>query len=252
MTIADRPLPAGYAEFARYAFPPNELGYCGPDDSAVLLRHATSGREPAAEIARRARQFEGAWVYLELIAAAAGITDPMDARVVEAYWIGNELLDAVDPARFLATLKDRFAAQLVGPAAQRWRSMPPAHALAHHGFHVFAVYPWAGLLGARSGTALSILDSCRIRWGTVVGVDGTRLSVRSRPLAWVGHELTLGTERVESVRWSAGDPVDRPPPRIGAAVACHWDWVCDTLTPSQVDELSARNAHQLHALAEAA
>jgi len=242
---------AGTVLFARYAFPPNELGYCGPADPDVLLRHATSGGEPADEITRRARQFEGAWVYLEEIAAAAGIADPMDTRVVEAYWIGNELLDAVDPARFLATLRERFAGQLVGPAAHRWRSMPATHALAHHGFHVFAVYPWAGLLGVRAGTALSILDSCRIRWGTVVGVHGARVSVRSRPLAWDGRELCLGAERVESVRWSAGDPVDLSPPALGAAVACHWDWVCDTLTPSQVDELATRNAHQLTALAAA-
>jgi len=129
--------------------------------------------------------------------------------------------------------------------------MPATHALAHHGFHVFAVYPWAGLLGVRAGTALSILDSCRIRWGTVVGVHGARVSVRSRPLTWDGRELFLGAERVESVRWSAGDPVDLSPPALGAAVACHWDWVCDTLTPSQVDELATRNAHQLTALAAA-
>jgi len=77
------------------------------------------------------------------------------------------------------------------------------------------------------------------------------VSVRSRPLTWDGRELFLGAERVESVRWSAGDPVDLSPPALGAAVACHWDWVCDTLTPSQVDELATRNAHQLTALAAA-
>ena len=26
----------GPALFARYAYPPNELGYCGPDDPSVL------------------------------------------------------------------------------------------------------------------------------------------------------------------------------------------------------------------------
>lgn len=237
--------------FARYAFPPNELGYCGPDDSGVLLRHATSGREPAAEIERRARLFEGAWVYLELIAAAAGIADPMDARVVEAYWIGNELLDAVDPAEFLAALRDRFAGQLIGPAARRWRSIGPADAVAHHGFHVFAVYPWAGLLTVRADTALSILDSCRIRWGTVVDVADDRVLVRSRPLVWDGVRLGLGAERIEPVRWSAGGAGTRLPPAPGDLVSCHWDWVCDRLTDKHVDQLAMRTAHQLEALAAA-
>jgi hypothetical protein len=237
---------SGDVLFARYAFPPNELGYCGPDDPDVLLRHATSAGEPAAEIARRARQFDGAWVYLELIAAAAGIRDPMDARVVEAYWIGNELLEAVDPDVFLATLRQRFAGQLGGPIAHRWRSMAPAHTLAHHSFHVFAVYPWTGLLTVGSATAVSVLDSCRIRWGTVTGVDGERVLVRSRPLVWDGHRLRLSHDRVESVRWSTGG-TSRRPPAPGDLVACHWDWVCDRLTAAQVAQLAARTEHQLRA-----
>ena len=39
--------------------------------------------------------FSGAWPYLELISAGCDIGDPLDQRVVEAYWVGNELLDRV-------------------------------------------------------------------------------------------------------------------------------------------------------------
>jgi hypothetical protein len=56
---------AGARLFARYAYPPNELGYCGPDGAAAML-----DPDRPAEIARRARQFEGAWSYLEFLAAA--------------------------------------------------------------------------------------------------------------------------------------------------------------------------------------
>ena len=98
--------------FARYAFPPNELGYCGPADSGGLLRHAASAATlgatdpamPSEEVERKARKFEGAWVYLELDRGRRGVADPMDLRVVEAYWIGNELLDALDPAALTAEL----------------------------------------------------------------------------------------------------------------------------------------------------
>jgi hypothetical protein len=171
----------------------------------------------------------------------------MDARVVEAYWVGNDLLDAVDPAVFLATLGKRFTGQLTGAVARRWRSMPAAHALAHHSFHVFAVYPWTGLLGSRGGTALSILDSCRVRWGTVVAVTGDRLQVRSRPLTWTGGKLALGAERTEPVRWSAGGYAPHPAPVPGEVVACHWDWVCDRLTGAQAERLAAHSADQLDA-----
>ncbi len=76
----------GSLAFARYAYPPNELGYCGPAGASAMLNP-----DAAAEIDRRARQFEGAWAYLEFIAESCGLDDALDERVVEAYWIGNDL-----------------------------------------------------------------------------------------------------------------------------------------------------------------
>jgi Family of unknown function (DUF6390) len=232
-------LASGETLFARYAFPPNELGYCGPADPELLIA------DPAAA----ARQFEGAWVYQELIAAAAGVADPMDARVVEAYWVGNDLLDGVDPVGLTATLAERFAGQLIGPARRLWDRRPAASALAHHSFHVFAVYPWLALLpaGKPGGVPLSVLDSCRIRWGTVVGSEGERVLVRSRPLTWDGARLALGADRVESVRWSDAGFQRDDALQPGEFVACHWDWICDRLTEEQLHQLATRSAHQLDA-----
>jgi hypothetical protein len=187
-------------------------------------------------------------VYLELIAAAAGIADPMDARVVEAYWVGNELLDALDPEALAAELRRRFAGQLVGPAAGRWERMRPEDATAHHGFHVLAVYPWCALLPVRSRAALAVLESCRIRWGTVTRIDGDRLGVASRPLTWDGSRLALGGEREESVRWRDADSAPAGTVEPGEVVACHWDWACDRLTAQQVAQLAERTARQLDTL----
>jgi hypothetical protein len=206
---------------------------------------------PSDEVERRARKFEGAWVYLELIAAAAGIADPMAPRVVEAYWVGNELLDALDPAELTAQLRRCFAGQLVGPAAGRWRRMRPGDAAAHHGFHVLAVYPWFALLPVRSRAALAVLQSCRIRWGIVTRVAGDRLAVRSRPLTWDGTRLALGAERDESVRWREDGLAPAGPLEPGEVVACHWDWACDRLTPEQAEQLAERTARQLETLGTA-
>ena len=43
--------------FARYAYPPNELGYCGPGDPQGLLVRGSP--QASAEIARRARRVRG-------------------------------------------------------------------------------------------------------------------------------------------------------------------------------------------------
>ncbi|MYS18697.1 hypothetical protein GA0115240_10045 [Streptomyces sp. DvalAA-14] len=225
--------------FARYAYPPNELGYCGPPDASALLRaDATAGIEG------QARQFEGAWCYLEFLAESAGLPDPLDERVVEAYWIGNDLLDKTDPAALLDRMLDRFRGQLGGT----WREAAD-RALAHHSFQVFDVYPWARMLRAAGNpTALSVLDQCRIRTGVVLAVDGESAAVESRPLTWDGHAMLPGPPRREAARWSTGGRSLIARPRPGDRVALHWDWVCDVITEEQaarVEALEARH-HRAH------
>ncbi|MDJ0464264.1 DUF6390 family protein [Streptomyces sp. H27-C3] len=229
--------------FARYAYPPNELGYCGPPDPSALLRP-----EETAGIARRARQFDGAWCYLEFLAESAGLPDPLDARVVEAYWIGNELLDQVNPAALLDRLLDRFRGQLGGT----WREAG-RHALAHHSFQVFDVYPWARLLRAGGNqSALLVLDQCRIRTGVVLHVDGASATVESRPLRLDGVAMVTGPLRQEVVRWSIGGRslIDGLAP--GDRVALHWDWVCDILTEEQCARVEALEERQRGRVADPA
>ncbi|WP_327286890.1 DUF6390 family protein [Streptomyces sp. NBC_01198] len=220
--------------FARYAYPPNELGYCGPDDASAMLR-----TEAAAEIGLRAREFEGAWCYLEFLAETAGLADPLDEQVVEAYWIGNELLDRASPAALLDRMRDRFRTQPGGT----WREAG-AGALAHHSFQVFDVYPWAGLLRTTGNpTALSVLDRCRIRTGLVHEVHGETATVESAPLEWDGAAMVTGAPRRERVRWSTGGRALIACPSPGDLVALHWDWVCDVVTGEQsarVRSLEAR------------
>lgn len=236
---------AGTALFARYAYPPNELGYCGPDDASVLLASDPAAAEK--RIAEHARQFEGAWSYLEIIAAAARIDDPLDARVVEAYWVGNELLDNLDPEAMVSQLRERFGDQ----SGASW--IP---GLPHHGFHVFAVYPWVGLLrrGTGKDVALSVLEQCRIRWGEVLDVNGERVTVLGRPLVLTSGFLELGALTEQTAAWSmagrsllpaAEAGLDRPPLSPGDHIAMHWDWVCDVLNPEQVAQLKSRTADQL-------
>ena len=68
--------------FVRYAYPPNALGYCGPDDFAAFREYAVAGVADQG-LVQLAQAFSGAWPYLELISAGCGIGDPLDHRVVE-------------------------------------------------------------------------------------------------------------------------------------------------------------------------
>jgi hypothetical protein len=227
----------GATMFARYAYPPNVLGYCGPEDASPLLSRDSDAE---ALIVRHAREFEGAWTYLELIAAAAEIADPLDERVVEAYWVGNDLLDGIDPVAMLTELRRRF----IGQDDANWTPGLP-----HHSFHVFTVYPWVGLLGrtANRSVAVSVLERCRIRWGEVLAVESDRVRVRSQPLVFVDGRLDLGPSREETASWSVDGASVLPAVAIGDHVALHWDWVCDVLSSTQLRELEERSADQLSA-----
>jgi hypothetical protein len=239
--------PSGPRLFARFAYPPNALGYCGPDDARGLLEHVAAGVAAGLDggLREAARRFEGAWPYLQLIAGANGVRDPLDPRVVEAYWIGNGLLDGVD-ARMLG---DSFDERFRRRAGRSWEDLAAAvlaGARPHHNVHVFAVYPWLGLM--RSGIVdhpLRVLDRCRVRWGRVQEADGESVVVRSRRLTWDGSRLGLGAPEVEQALVARDGLNLTPVPSPGSWCALHWDWLCSPLTEGQLRELRARTLDAL-------
>jgi hypothetical protein len=229
--------------FARFAFPPNSLGYCGPSEPSTLFEVAHAGAE--REVEHLARAFDGAFPYLQLIAAANRIPDPLDRRVVEAYWVGSPLLDRIDHAAMGTALDARFRPR-VGPQWGFLAETIPAGAVPHHSFHVFGVYPWVGLLRAgRTEQPLRVLDRCRIRWGTVQSVQGDIAVVQNRLLTWDGRRLDYGEPVSETVRWAMDGASITEAITPGDVVALHWDWVCDRLSPARLHNLQTWTAKTL-------
>lgn len=238
---------AGPLLFARYAYPPNALGLCGADSPRTLLDYGDAGAWDGG-LAELARTFDGAWPYLELIAGANGIEDPLDARVVEAYWVGNELLDRVAPSALFHHVDTRFHGRL-GRAHEHVAAAVAGGAVPHHCFHVFAVYPWLGLL--RSGIVdepLHVLDQCRTTAAVVQSVDVETAEVLARPLCWDGTRLRLSEPAPRIVRWRHGGLSFVPDLTSGDRVALHWDFVCDRLLPRAQVALERATARALDAV----
>ncbi len=239
---------SGPVLFARYAYPPNVLGYCGPDRAGDLL-HQVAHLADDPDLRRLAQGFEGAWPYLELIAHANGIADPLDAGVVEAYWVGNRLLDAVGTGALRHSMESRFRPRV---SARQWGAMGesvPFDSVPSHAFHVFAIYPWVGLL--RTGWVeepVRVLDRCRIRWGKVIWLGEGRAVVRFRRLVWDDRELVLGPNEDEEVVHAVGGLSLAPHVAVGDWVSLHWEWICDRLTPTQLRALREGTRSQLAAV----
>jgi hypothetical protein len=243
----DRPIQPtpGPIRFARYAFGPNRLGYCGPDEAGELFEQATKGRD-LGKLRELAGQFEGAYPYLCLIAHSVGIADPLDAAVVEAYWLGGRLLERVRIPDFGRSLEERFRARLRGNG-WRWLGEKPASgAVPNHAFHVLDVFPRLGLMrtGETDG-ALQVMDSCRVRWGRVLSREGDSLMVSAVPLEMVEGRLRLGRPRVERIRgWVDGTGFVEDA-RIGDVVSIHWDWACERLDRRRLAALQRGTAREL-------
>lgn len=235
----------GPIRFARYAFGPNRLGYCGPDESGELFAQATAGGD-LAKLRELARQFEGAYPYLALIAGANARRDPLDADVVEAYWLGGPLSDDVGPRAFGGSLDERFRRRI---PRDRWRWLAGAAesgAVPNHAFHVLDVFPKVGLL--RTGEidrVLETMDSCRIRWGRVLERDGDSLVVSAVPLELSAGKLRLAAPRMERIRgWVDGAGfVEAVAP--GDVVSIHWDWACERLDPRRLAQLRRTTQREL-------
>jgi len=235
---------SGPIRFARFAMPPNRLGYCGPGDDALSPYVGGHQDDGLREIAAG---FEGAFPYLRLLAGSNRRADPLDAAVVEAYWIGNELLDGVTLHDFGTSIDERFRRRAGGD----WRHIDGAipGGVPNHAFHVMHAMPWAGLM--RDGIVdepLRIIDRCRISWATVVDrVPGRpddsirEILIRRTPLEWVGSRLVFGTPTIEQVT----SPVDVAP---GDVVAVHWDWVCERIDPRQLAWLRRITRDQMQTL----
>jgi hypothetical protein len=227
---------SGPVLFARYAFPPNSHGFCGPPDHGGFFEQGVAGAE--AGLRAMAQQFAGAWPYLQLIAAATGLDDPLDRRVVEAYWVGTPRLDRVSTRAVGDSMDERFR-RLTGAGFAPLTEGVLAGGVPHHSFAVFCVYPYTGLLtdARKAPHALTVLDRCRIRWGRVLTVDGDRVVVESRPLTWDGRWLRLGPWQAETVVRSVDGIGLAGPIAPGDWVSLHWEWVCDRLAAPQVDRL---------------
>lgn len=239
MTLSVAPL-EGTLRFIRYAFMPNRLRYCGGDDNRTLFEYGTLGTTDAG-LPPLLRQFNGALPYLKLIAQANGLAAPFDARVVEAYWIGNELLEGVEVRQLYDSLIERFGKQLTGRTRDLVLGKAPAGAHPHHSFHVLDVHSRVGEMK----NTLRTLDECRVSLGRVLSVDAAELVVERQPVNLRSGKLVLDEARSERVVRQVdgrGFAEDAAP---GDWVSIHWGWVCEVLDDRQRRNLERYTRYHL-------
>jgi hypothetical protein len=233
---------------ARFSIATNRLQYCGPAEAEPLLYRAITSDAGHAEAARALAGFEALMPYLEAIAAKDG-RDPLDLEVVEAYWIGNSLLDAFTPDDFRSLLEALTRRGLPRSIARRLGERLPPHPLPHHLFHV--AFVGVGAVTGHVPTTLANMEACRPAWAEVTGVTDALLRVRGPTLALRNGSVEWGPDTDREFPY---DPRVIPDARPGDAIALHWGWPALRLTSAQraaVEEYSRRSLDQANAASAA-
>ncbi len=227
----------GVSRCSRYAFGPNRLHLCGPDANQEVLAYIGEGAVDLG-LTHILRGFATLYPYLDQIARSNNIRDPFDARVVEAYWLGNTLLETIPARTFFQHLRDtldlkrKYGAKQFDQLAQK---IPQGRM--HHSFHVMNAYKRTGH-DAKLHT-LESMDSCRVSWGKVTEVVGPKVTALRRPLELNGHQLQLGQEAISHVTRRLDNDFALDDLAPGDLVTMHWNVICETVTPEQVKHLWA-------------
>ena len=235
----------GMLRCAKYAFSPNKLKYCGPDKNKDLFEYcAKTHVDPG--LGMLLKEFEVMYPYLKLIADENKIANPFNEKVVEAYWIGNELLNNVKMNKLYyhlvdeQQLKKRTSTKLLRKIVGRI----PVGAKPHHAFHVFNVPFRTGKLTVDH--TLETMDKCRISWGKVKKIENNQLIVKSRQLLFKQNKFYLGEIKNLEVNYKFADEQFVKDPKVGDWITFHWDWACEIIEEQQMNQLKAWTIHHIN------
>lgn len=214
-----------------YSLKPHELDLCGPqcfDDSKMILKEYLLGKKyPEKVIRGLLDEFHGSSGYYRLIARSNGIKDYFDERIIEAYWIGNKLLDKVKTDDLKGVILSDFVRPdlLTKEKALKIIKKIPKGVVPHHSFHVFFV----GSITGRAKITDKVKDVCKTSWGKVIEIDfeKNKLKVRTQKL--------FPKKRVEL--WIDWDREILPKIKKGDDITYHWNRASEKLAQAQLKNL---------------
>ena len=230
---------------ARYAFAPNLYHYCGPETNGELGDYLKAELSDGG-LVEHLTKFETLYPYFQAIAQANAIADPLDARVVEAYWVGNNLLDKVIEADVYRALVEfqRLPKRLPKKELKWLLPKIDQRARLHHSFHVFNVFSRTGHHTVKQ--TVETMDQCRISWGKILDsrfkILDSRISIKTQQLIYRNGKLMLVPiiKEVVVAQEELGKKL-----KLGDVVSVHWGFVCDKLTKKQAAALEKYTLHHL-------
>ncbi len=215
---------------SRFSLSPNALGYCGKDSApAKFLGCIATGN--CEQVTAEIPHFIVLHPYLKTLAQISNKI-MFDYEVIEAYWLGNDLLERAKLEDYSLLLENFKAQGVPENLLEELAHKQPKAFIPNHLFQVLHVG-----VGRSSGAVtfnIESINNCMIRWGKVTEVQDNIIKTDlnslmqstegKHELTVIPEELTVDKRLIEEVT----------PKKV---VAVHWGVVVKVLTQDEAHKL---------------
>jgi len=216
---------------ARFAYKPYHLGRCGSSGKKDILLECIKSNT-CKTFRESLNQYKTFYSYLKLISEkhSLGILHP---KVVEAYWIGNDLLKAFSRNDFHKWVEIYTELYDIKGSVSHLRncfSKTSLPFIPHHAFQVF--FSWK-LTQDEGVDSLERVNNCLIRSGEIIDFSKKKISIKSWRIQQKTNSLSMIPSR-ETINYQTGffQNLQR-----GDNLAFHWKESCLRLSNRQLDQL---------------
>jgi len=213
----------------KYSYITNSLDYCGQHNAFKEFKKfiENPSEEKIEEIEKFLSTFESLYPYLKLIANANSLA-LFDRKVIEAYWLGNKLLDNIPVEKVKEMiLKDLSAPGLLPKFIAEKKATPlQGKIFPHHSFHVLHL----NFVTKKVDPVLENLKKCIISWGTIKEIQEDHLLVNGAVLSHP-EKFELRSDAMLVQNLFIKDP------QIGDVVSVHWNSAVEKISENQLNML---------------
>ena len=217
---------------SRFSYITNSLRFCGPSEAYEQFLQYLDKKNNEEEVKNLLLKFESLRPYFTSIAEKAEL-DCFDYKVIEAYWIGNRLLDNFnneDMKKIIIKLTLRGLPKSIG---EKLIHNMPSGLMPHHNFNV--LYVGVGMTTKSVETNIQNMDNCRVSWGKVLEVSQDKLLVQTNLL--IKNNNNKFELKQNETKTAVYLPKMVPNIKNGDVVALHWGFAPLILTQEQLNNL---------------
>jgi hydrogenase maturation factor len=214
---------------AIYGFPPNSYDYCGSSSFPIALRNCLSGNNDFAALEKELKKFKAQHKYLSLIGQENNL-QCFHPKVVEAFWVGNELLENVQHGKLRNFLRNSLFPKNSSRGKRLAENLPEG-LLPHHSFNPLYV----NFVTSKVARSVDNFDACCITAGKVKSISDNSAIVDRFSIEF-DNGFHIGKKTVEVDLARKGIRLARNLEK-GDLVSVHWGMAVEKISAKEFSSL---------------